>query len=474
MDIPLYQQLARHYLHAIRNGSLVQGSRMLSVRKLMQTHQVSLSTALQCCRHLEQQGWLVARERSGFYISQPVARQLAPATEPDTQTGTAQFVGIHEKVSQIIAAGQRKVRVNLARATAAAELYPHQALHKLALQQLRRDPTMLTRAITPTGRPELKTALAKRALDYGMSLVPEQLIITYGCMEALQLALRAVAQSGDVIAVETPTFYGLLQILESLGMRALEIPTSPAQGMSLEALQLALQHHPEIKAVVVVPHLQNPLGAMMPDAHKQALLNLCNEHQLALIEDDSYSGMVEGEIAPLAIKHWDKNGTVIYCASLHKVLAPGMRVGWMEAGRWHARVAMLKYAQTRYNEELSQIVCADYLTTPAYTRHLRKLRNQLAHCRQQAANKIADCFPANCRLSIPNGGASLWLELPAGINSRLVFELALQRGILISPGLMYANSARFDHCLRLNCSHPDSLEALQEIAGIVRHLADTV
>lgn len=303
-----------------------------------------------------------------------------------------------------------------------------------------------------------------------MSLVPEQLIITYGCMEALQLALRAVAQSGDVIAVETPTFYGLLQILESLGMRALEIPTSPALGMSVDALQLALQHHPEIKAVVVVPHLQNPLGAMMPDAHKQALLNLCNEHQLALIEDDSYSGMVEGEIAPLAIKHWDKEGTVIYCASLHKVLAPGMRVGWMEAGRWHARVAMLKYAQTRYNEELSQIVCADYLTTPAYTRHLRKLKHKLAQARQQAAQKIAECFPAECRLSIPNGGASLWLELPQGTSSRQVFELALQRGILVSPGLMYANTQRFDHCLRLNCSHPESLDALQEIADLVRQL----
>lgn len=443
---------------------------MPSLRKLMQSHDVSLSTALQTCRLLEQQGWLQARDRSGYYIARPASRQLAPSSEPIFATGSAQFVGIHEKVSEIIAAGQRKVRINLARATANAEMYPHQALHKLAIRQLKLDPLLLTRAISPTGRTELKSALASRALDYGLCLAPEEFIITYGCMEALHLALRAVAQAGDVIAVETPTFYGLLQILESLGMRALEIPTSPAHGISVEALELALLQYPEIKAVVVVPHLQNPLGAIMPDTNKQALLQLCKRFAITIIEDDAYSAMVDSEISTKAIKHWDQDGAVIYCGSLHKVLAPGMRVGWMAAGRWHARVAMLKYAQTRYNEELSQIVCAQFIETPAYLRHLRKLRQNLQHLRSSAAQKIADSFPDQCRLSVPDGGASLWLELPSHIHSKQVFELALQRGILISPGLLYANSQRFDHCLRLNCSHPDSLSALQELAEIIKSL----
>lgn len=474
---PLYRQLADYYLSAIRAGTLATGDRMPSVRKLMQNHAVSLSTALQMCRYLEAEGWLEARPRSGYFVRQPRRIRLAPASEPRpaTMIDPAQFVGIHERVSAIIAQGQRPVRINLARATGAPELYPHQQLRQLASSLLRQHPYLLTKAISPGGNRELKATLAKRALDAGISTSAEEITITHGCIEALNLALRAVAHAGDIIAVESPTFYGLLQVLESLGMKALEIPTSPSTGISLEALELAMQTYDNIKAVVVVPHLQNPLGSIMPDDHKQKLVRLCEARQIPLIEDDSYSALASSDRIPTAAKHWDHTGNVIYCASLHKVLAPGLRVGWMLAGRWQARVNMFKYAQTRYNEELSQLIVATFMQSSNYDRHLRKLRATLSAQREQMAEAIATYFPEGTRLTVPDGGVSVWVEMPEQVSSKAVFEAALQKDILISPGLLYSNSNRFNHFLRLNCGtrYSDGLDsALRTLGKIILEARD--
>lgn len=229
-----------------------------------------------------------------------------------------------------------------------------------------------------------------------------------------------------------------------MGLRALEIPTSPRTGISIDALELALQTYPGIKAVVVVPHLQNPLGSIMPDGHKQRLVALCEASSVALIEDDTYSDLVNSTLTgdtPLrAMKSWDTTGNVIYCASLHKILAPGLRVGWMSAGRWRARVEMLKFAQTRGNEELTQLAAADYIASPAYDRHLRRMRGLLAAQREKTAEAIASSFPAGTRLNVPNGGLALWVELPDQLNSARVFDAALKEQILIAPGSIFTNS----------------------------------
>jgi DNA-binding transcriptional MocR family regulator len=268
-------------------------------------------------------------------------------------------------------------------------------------------------------------------------------------------------------------------VLESLGMRALEIPTSPQTGISLDALEMAMQTYDNIKAVVVVPHLQNPLGSIMPDAHKQGLVQLCERHGVALIEDDTYSELVNdatrGGVPLRAMKSWDTTGNVIYCASLHKILAPGMRVGWMAAGRWQARVEMLKFTQTRSNEELSQLALADYMASPAYDRHLRRLRSTLHVQREKTAQAIASYFPEGTRLNVPDGGLSLWVELPHKLSSRRVFDAALAQQILVTPGQMFSNSLRFDAYLRINCGWPhqqDVEQGLRRLGQIVTELLE--
>lgn len=470
MDTPtLYDRIARHYRGAIKSGTLPPGSAMPSVRALTRLHQVSLSTALQACRSLEDEGLLEARPRSGYFVLRPRRASIDPVDDPDLARAPdpAQYVGIHDRVSRFVALSERHpAQVDFAATYAAPDAYPGQDLQRAAVRALRRDPSLLVRAISPHGEPGLRHALARRALDAGMQLAPEQIVITHGCIEALNVALRAVTQPGDTVAVESPTYYGLLQVLESLGLRALEIPTSPSTGISVDALEFALQNQVGIKAVAVVPNLQNPLSSTMPDAAKAQLVALCEQHGVPLIEDDTYSAFCADDAPLRALKAWDATGNVIHCASLRKTLAPGVRLGWMTGGRWQARIEMLKYAQSRANEALSQIVMGEFIASSAHDRHLARLRRLLTRQREQVADAIAAHFPAGTRLSAPEGGMLLWVELPERRSSDTVFEAALAQGIRTVPGTLFANSARFGHFMRISCGRPFTPEMARGLATL--------
>ena len=469
---PLYRQLADQYRRAISNGALRPGDRMPSMRAFMQRHNVSLATATESYRLLERAALIDARPRAGYFVRMPPTAALPAAAEPDAADlavlpGAAQFVGIHSAISAIVSKFQRYPdTLNLGGATASPDLYPTEALQKGALRALRRQPTLLTVAGHDQGDPALRAVIARRSLEAGIQIGADDIIMTHGGIEAVNLALRAVTQPGDTVAVESPCFFGLLQALESLGLRALEIPASPSTGLAIEALAFALQTHPDIKAVVVVPNLQNPLGSVMPDAHKARLVELCAHAEIALIEDDPYRELADTAQPPKSLKAWDTDGTVIHCTSFNKTLAPGMRVGWMNGGRWHPRIAMLKFAQSRHNERLSQAVLAGFLETSAYERHLRRLRDRLRIQRERLAAAIAASFPDGTRFTPPAGGMFFWIELPREVSSAHFFDAALDEGIRVMPGTVFSNAGRFDHFVRLSC--PST--ALDQADDAVRRL----
>ncbi|GAB2884624.1 PLP-dependent aminotransferase family protein [Uliginosibacterium flavum] len=469
----LYLQLAAHYLGAIESGALSPGDRMPSVRSLTKLHQVSLSTALQACRHLEEKGWLEARARSGYYVCRPRRLALQPSSEPALPAciDAAQFLGIHERVSDFLArCEQHSLRLNLAQAFGSPDSYPAAALKNAATRALRLHPDVLVSPTPWHGEQGFRTVLARRALESGMRLIADDIVVTHGCTEAMNLALRAVTQPGDTVAVESPCYFGLLQILQSHGLRSIEVPTSPQSGMSVEALELALQTQP-IKAVVVIPNFQNPLGSVMPDAKKAAMVALCKQYEVALIEDDTYAALSDDELSLRALKSWDEDGGVIHCASLHKTLAPGMRLGWISGGRWHARVKMLKYAQSRPNDTLLQLTASEFMASPAYDRHLNRLRRLLRARRSAVAESIATHFPAGTRLAMPQGGMLLWIQLPPLRDPRAVFDTALREGVRVAPGWIFSNSDRYDNYLRINCGIPFTPEfdaAIRRLAEIVR------
>lgn len=457
---PLYLRLAQHYRGAIRSGVLVAGARMPSVRAMTRLHRVSLSTALQACRSLEGEGLLEARPRSGYFVRKPRRSALPDACEPDLSRplDAAQYVGVHDRVSNFVATSEAQpITVDFASACAAPQAYPADDLKSLALRALRRAPAILVQTAPSAGDASLRSALARRALDAGMHLTAADIVITQGCIEALNIALRAVTSPGDTVAVESPTYYGLLQVLESLGLRALEIPTSPRTGLSIDALELALRTHP-VKAVAVVPNFQNPLASVMPDEHKQRLVALCDRANVALIEDDTYGALADDNTTLSSLKAWDRSGNVIHCASLRKTLAPGMRVGWISGGRRHARIQMLKYAQSRANDSLAQRTVGEFIASTAFDRHLVRLRRALRAQREQVAEAIAAHFPEGTRSSVPQGSMMLWVELPAVVSSERLFDTALAHGIRVVPGSLFSNSDRFDHFMRIGCGQPFSSE----------------
>jgi DNA-binding transcriptional MocR family regulator len=457
-DAPLYQQLAAHYGDAIGKGALRAGSRMPSVRELMRRHAVSLSTALQALRTLEDRGWLQARPRVGYFV-RDAAPPLDESPDPDLRTPVqaapgrepGRFAGINERISLLLESGrQAHIRVDLGTATPAPELFDAAWMGREAAALMREQPRLFAQGRnTPGAHADFQAAMARRALDAGIRVGPHEVLATTGNTEAVHLALSAVARPGDVVAVESPTYYGLLQVIEAQGLTALEIPCSHRTGISLEALELAIRSEPRLKAVVVMPHLQMPTGTEMPDAHKAALVALCRGQDLALVEDDSYRLLLDRPELPKPAKAWDESGHVIYCESFNKTLAPGLRQGWISAGRWHERVHMLKFAQSRNTPAYGQLLAARWSLSPAFARHLQRLRAGLKAQRQSAAQALARHFPPGTRLRLPPGGVYLWIELPEGASSTRLFEKALAQGIRITPGVMFSNTGRYDNFVRL-------------------------
>ncbi len=297
-------------------------------------------------------------------------------------------------------------------------------------------------------------------------------MITNGCMEALNICLRAVTKPGDTVAIDSPCYFGILQCLDSLGLKALEIPTHPRDGVSLEALSYALDTQP-IKACLFVLNFSNPLGSSMPDAQKERLVALLAEHDVPLIEDDIYGDLAFDGTRPRMAKAFDRTGRVLLCDSFSKTLAPGYRVGWCAPGRWLARVEQLKLVTSVATATLPQMAIADFLANGGYNHHLRRIRRLYAEKVGQMSRAVSASFPAGTRLTRPAGGYVLWVELPPAVNSLELFDRALAAGVSIAPGPIFSAKGKFRNFIRLNCGIPWSPEverAVERLGRLARQM----
>ncbi len=473
----LYQRWAEYYAQAIHNGVLQSGEKMPSVREIRLRHTVSHTTALQILRSLEERGLIEAKPRVGYFVSprqldMPTAREPVKLVPFDARTN--RFQGIGERIAEYLNKARLSgpFKADLGSAMPAPELFDASFLNRQAMALLREQPDVLVHGPSaPYTHPEFQSAMARYALTFGLKIPPSEIAATMGNSEAVNLVLDALTQKGDVVAIESPAFYGIVQAVEARGLRAVEIPSSPHTGMSLEALELAMRTYPELKAVIVVPHLQMPQGATMPDSHKERIVAMCSARGVALIEDDIYREFVEESGVHRPCKAWDTDGTVVYCASLSKSFAPGLRLGWMNAGRWHDRVQMIKFARSRNMPIWPQLIGARTVGTPFYLRHLARIRKLLRQQREQAAQAVARYFPIGSRMSLPRGGLSIWVELPEAINSAQLYDKALALGIRVAPGDMFSNTGHYGHFLRLSCGMPFTaqIEAAYRTLGELMH-----
>ena len=266
------------------------------------------------------------------------------------------------------------------------------------------------------------------------------------------MSLKAVTRPGDTIAIESPTYFGLLQVIEALDLKALELPTDAESGVDLDALDQALQSG-SVAACLLSSSFNNPLGCTMPEDKKLAVLDLLAKHRVPLIEDDIYGDIYFGSERPRPFMALDRHGTTLYCSSFSKTVAPGYRVGWVVAGRHMQRVLENKFATTLCDPALPQAALADFLASGGYDSHLRRVRRTFAANIERMVRAIDKAFPPGTRVTRPAGGFVLWLELPKPLKSRALFDQALQEGICFAPGDAFSASGRYANCLRLSCGY---------------------
>ncbi|WDY60248.1 GntR family transcriptional regulator MpaR [Pseudomonas sp. PSKL.D1] len=447
-----YERFADDIAELIRSGVLGPGERVPSVRYASQTHGVSPSTVFQAYYLLERRGLIRARPRSGYFVNAHTPRTFS---EPQTlePVNESTDVDVSALVFSILDSIKDPNTVPFGSAFPSPALFPLQRLARsLASASRAMDPRMVVTDLSP-GNPQLRRQIALRYMVNGLMLPMEELLITNGALEALNLCLQAVTQPGDLVAIEAPAFYASLQVLERLKLKAVEIPVSPREGMDLDVLAQTLEKHP-VKAVWCMTNFQNPVGASMPEAKKQALVELLRRHQVPLIEDDVYAELYYAQQAPKPAKAFDTQGLVMHCGSFAKSLAPGYRIGWVAAGRFAQKVERLKLMTSLCASMPAQAAIADYLQHGGYDRHLRKLRYALEGQQANMLAAIAKHFPAQTRVSQPAGGYFLWLELPAQVDALKLFHMALAQGISIAPGPIFSPTRRFGHCIRLNYGSP--------------------
>ena len=450
---PLYEQVAGEVTGLIEQGTFRAGDRVPSIRQLSKRFNVSINTVMQAYTLLEDQRLIEARPQSGYYVRSRVPE----IRDPDLRSRsfiTPTTVTISELCQQVMLNMTNHDLLPLGSAIPHAKNLPVDKLNRIMACEVRRLGELSVSYQLARGYERLRVQIARRNLVAGISSGPDDILITSGCVEAVLLALRAVCRAGDTIAVESPFYFNFLQMIADLGLKALEIPSTPREGISIEALRYAIEQS-KVSACLIISNFGNPLGSLMPDERKRELVELLASHEIPLIEDDIYGDLTFGSERPTTAKSFDRSGLVIYCSSFSKTIAPGYRVGWANAGRYQGEMERLKMIMNIAAASPSQLALAEFLANGGYEHHLRSIRKIHSRNISQLAEAVARHFPAGTRMTHPTGGFILWVEMPVGIDSIKLYHRALEQGISIVPGPLFSLSNKYGNYVRLSAAQWD-------------------
>ncbi|SAL05829.1 GntR family transcriptional regulator [Caballeronia arationis] len=462
-----FETIAKNLAEQIRAGHIPVGTTLPSLRQIIAQYGVSQSTVLRAYYLLEKWGLVRAEERAGYFVAPGAAVDEIALTE---ETEAPKKVDISDLVFSVLESTRHPDIVPLGSAFPSPALFPSARLLK-SLVAGTRSLTPLSTVEDLPGSDHLRQQIRRRYVGTGFAVAPEEIIVTNGALEALNLCLMAVTRPGDVVAVESPGFYAALQAIERLDLRAVEIPVDPVSGLDLDALQSALKQHP-IRACWFMPNFQNPTGTSLSIEKKRALVEMLREKQIPLIEDDVYQELHFSRDRPLPAKAFDSEGLVMHCSSFSKTLAPGYRIGWATAGRFADKVRRLKLMTTLSACIPAQAGIADYLEHGGYDKHLRSLRLSLQIQLEQMEIALRKWLPSSVKWVRPDGGYILWLQLPQSVKAMELHALASARGISIAPGPMFSARHAFQNCVRLNFGHPWDARFESAIGSLAEILDD--
>jgi DNA-binding transcriptional MocR family regulator len=445
---PLYKQLAERLRRSIESGTLRSGEKLVSLRELTAQQKVSLATAIHAYRLLEEQGLIEARPQAGYFVVDSQLQLQEPGvTRPPAGPSSGSLADLS---AEMFASLANPELIPLGTACLASDMFPVETIRRATGRILRQKAAMLAEYPFGAGIEDLRRQIGKRSLAMGASIPWRDILVTNGATEAITLCLRAVTQPGDIVVTESPTYFGILQGIEMLGLRVLEIPTDPRDGLSLDALKVALKRN-KVKAMVLMPNAQNPLGSVMPDAAKRELAALAARHGIPVIEDDIYGDLYFGAARPRLLRAFDEAGMVLTCSSFSKSIAPGMRLGWAAGGKFHARVELLKRTTNVATDRLQQHVVAELMRSGVYERHLAAMRRVLSANLMAARRTILETFPTGTRVTNPAAGYVLWVEFPKRVDALRLAAEARAENISIGPGPLFSAAGEFRNCMRVSC-----------------------
>ena len=476
MPKQLYTQLVDDIAKSVSDGVLKPGDRLPSIRDASRTRRLSITTVRHAYQVLESQGIIEGKPQSGYFVTVGSSSgSLAEADDGNVAAADEELPYVD--AAQYVLATLRSIRSR--NAVPLASAYPDPALFPWRRMQARMREAMRGRLDSdvaediPPGNAKLIRQIALRHMRNGLDIDPQEIIVTVGATEGLNLCLRAVARPGDTIAVESPTFYVMRKAAERLGMRVIELQTNPKEGIDIQGLSEFLVRG-RIDACITMPNFQNPLGFVMSDDNKRALVELAARHQMPLIENGVYNELYFGNEPPTTLKSFDKTGTVLHCGSFSKSLGGSVGVGWILAGEYRAEIEQLKFLSTFSTSALSQVAVAEFLAQDGWDQYLRAARLELKQRCEIMRGMIKRFFPEGTRISEPIGGYLLWVQLPDGVDALQIARQAMKQGVSVTPGKIFGNSPSFCQCIRINYSFawtPEVEAAVKKLGTIVSDAA---
>ena len=470
-DDHLYLQVANGVERMIADDILKIGDKLPSVRLLSEEYGISMGTAFQAYYHLEGKGLIESRPKSGYYVRFNFRRfpDLPKVIQPEPVSSE---VSVKETINSIYGDIASHIKMNFAIAVPDASLLPTAKLNKSVIQALRKSKDHCIAYENTQGNIDLRKQIAKLAFNWGGKFKTDDIIVTSGCLEAINLCLRAVTQNGDTVAVESPNYFGIYQSLENMGLKVVEISSDPATGLDIDCLEKSIEKF-NIKACIVTPNFNNPSGSCMPEENKRRLVEVISKYNIALIEDDIYGELYFGRSRPRTCKYYDTKGLVMHCASLSKSLAPGYRIGWTIPGKFIEDVKQIKRTSDISSPSLTQAAMAHFLGNGRYEYHLKNLRRALHTQYLKYTQAIIEYFPEGTKLSRPQGGFVLWVELPKKVNASKLRSEAMRHHISVVPGKIFSVRCNYNNFIRISFGKPwneDMDYGLMMLGKIVKNM----
>lgn len=460
-----YKEIADNLTEKILKGVYKVDESLPPVRKISKDLNVSISSIIQAYILLEKEGLIKAKPQSGYYVLPITNRQVLEPEQKTFSPASNHYYG-EELVTEVNDEAIMPDMTPLGAGIPFIGNLPVEKLNQVAISFLKKakDPGITYEF--PPGNSNLRRQIAKFSTKWGGD--DETLIITTGATEGIILSLKAIAKSGDAVIVASPGYFGIMQIIETLGMQVLEIPNHSKFGLDVEFMQKALSKN-NVGAAILCPTISNPQCSIMPDENKKEIYKILSARNIPIIEDDVYSELYFGEGRPKPIKAFDNYGSVIYVSSFSKTIAPGYRVGWISPGRYYEKIKRLKFASTLASPSITQQIMAEFLRSGGYEKSIQSLRKIYEKQTKEYTDKIIEYFPYGTKVSKPQGGYYLWVELPENINSIELQKKALRKKISITPGPLFSTrKENVINYIRLNCGFP----LINKIDSSLKELGD--